>query len=215
MDDTSSVYDEIKQQKSKFSSMTKQQKIEYIKAYYMIPGIVALCVIAFALWFILSTTVFRKNVVCNGCTINVDITDESYDRLTLKMAEYLGVDGKKNVVYFSKNNYVNFGDSTDGFMDQTTLFTQVAAGEFNYMIVDKTGLDAFSETGYFADLRMVLGEDLLSQLGDNIIYMPGEGGQIPVAIHLKDTAFKCDAYLAISVVTPADLADKIVKYIVL
>lgn len=74
--------------------MNKEQKISYIKTYYLGPIVVAIAVLMFIIWFVLETVVFHKEVLLSGCTVNVRISDETKSYLTDGLLEYLGGDSK-------------------------------------------------------------------------------------------------------------------------
>ena len=153
--------DEKRRERAKFSSMNKEQKISYIKTYYLGPIVVAIAVLMFVIWFILETVVFHKEVLLSGCTVNVKISDETKSYLTDELLEYLGGDSKKQVVNLNADNYVDYskddsapyGEGMNGYMDQTMLFTQIAAGDFAYMILDESALLNIGESEYFGALQ--------------------------------------------------------------
>lgn len=216
MAEGNSVNDEKKAQRQKFKTMTRQQKLSYIRTYYLAPGIVVFLVLVFALWFFLETVVLHKDVLVAGCTINVKITDETYDKLTDGLLSYLGGDSAKEVANLSKDNYVDYDSDEvmEGYMDQTMLFTQIAAGEFSYMVVDESALCSIYESGYLADLNKVLGKDYIDSIPYDLYKIQYEDGDEVVGIYLKDTSFACDSYLVIANFVDPELAKKLIDYIV-
>jgi len=221
MAEGNSVYDEIKNERKKFWSMSKEQKLKYFRSYYLGPTIVVTLVILFALWFFLETVVFHKDVLMAGCTINVKITDESYTKLTDGMLEYLGGDPSKFIANLSRDNYVDYTEDDEqdqhmnGYMDQTMLFTQIAAGEYSYMILDEAAMENIYESGYIADLTNVLSETFIEENNLQLYYADStEESDAPIGIYLADTNFKCEAYLCIAIFVEDEMAEKLVDYII-
>ena len=222
MAEGNSIRDEKRAERAKFGSMTKKQKLDYIKSYYLVPGIVITCVAVMVIWFLLETVILYKETACCGCLLNVKIMDETEEKLTTVMADYLGIDLNEEKVAISRDNYVDYvnNESTyvDGYATQSTLYTQIAAGEYHYMIIDITALESMGPSGYFATLDEILPQSYMEKLGDRIVYEPDVNDPnklVPTAISLKDSAFECDeAYLTIAVVTDPEMAAKIVDYIV-
>lgn len=208
--------DEKRRERSKFSSMNKEQKISYIKTYYLGPIVVAIAVLMFIIWFVLETVVFHKEVLLSGCTVNVRISDETKSYLTDGLLEYLGGDSKKQIVNLNSDNYVDYskddsapyGEGMNGYMDQTMLFTQIAAGDFAYMILDESALLNIGESEYFGALDDVLNEDIIEEYE---LYYDVSGRA--VGINLKDTVINVDAYLVFATFTDSELAESLVRYI--
>lgn len=217
MAEGNSVKDEKRAQRAKFKSMSRGQKINYLRTYYLAPAIIVMLLFIFVLWFLLETFVFHKDVLIAGCTINVRISDETYDELTEDLLGYLGGNPAKEVVNLSKDNYVDYDsdEPMEGYMDQTMLFTQIAAGEFSYMIIDKSALDNIYDSGYLADLGDLFGDDYLeSKSLDLYVASIDNGDECPVGIYLEDTQFKCDAYLVFAAFVDKEMAEKILEYII-
>ncbi len=208
--------DEKRRERAKFSSMTKQQKLNYIKTYYLAPIVIVFVLIIFFIWFILETTVLHKEVIMSGCTVNVRISDETKIYLTDGLLAALNGNSKKEVVNLSSDNYVDYGKDEDapygenmnGYMDQTLLFTQIAAGEFSYMILDESALDNIGESGYIGVLDDTIDQ---SVLGEYDIYYDESGHAI--GINLLNTQLKIDAYLVIAQFVSNDTARFLIDYI--
>lgn len=212
-----SLRDEKRRERAKFASMTMEQKLNYIKTYYLAPIIIVILAFILIVWGILEIFVLNKVVIMDGCTINVRLTDETKEYLTDGFLEYLNGDTKKEVVHLNSDNYVDysededapFGQSMGGYTDQTMLFTQIAAGEFSYMIIDESALINIGDSGYFAYLEDVLDSDILDKC--QIYYDDSERA---IGINLKDTSINVDAYLVIAEFVPPDKAKAIIEYIV-
>lgn len=115
MVDGKSLKEDMNEEKERLSRMTWEQKKEHIWEYYKIPIIAVAVLIAAVIGIVY---MFRLNdyenvlytVVTDG---GIQGMDKKEDRLTTEFTEYLGIDGKKERVYFDNNYTLTYTNSVD------------------------------------------------------------------------------------------------------
>lgn len=180
----------IEEEKLKFSEMTKDEKVEYFKDYYLKPCIVGVVVFALLVWLILDLTLNMKNSVVTGGVVNLELSEEGSEYLGDKYLEYLELSSRKNRADLAPDIFL------DREEPQTfTLFqAELATNTYNYLITDEKGLDFVADIECLADLDKTLDPDLSQKLTDKKIYRKsGESDtEIAAAIDITDTAFTKD-----------------------
>ena len=194
---------------NKVSQMTKEQKWEYFKSYYLAKSILLVIGLILFAWFIMDTF-FQKEAVTAGCVYGVEISEEERQALTDGYLEYYKYNPKKYCAYISTDNMF---EGTEQKMDASThemaLFAQIAAGEIYYLILDKDTLDMMSNGGIYASLEDLFPNglpDVYENCGVNLT--DGETGmQYLAAIDLNKAGVFCDkgeAYLVFTIGIPDD-----------
>ena len=185
------IKESIVNEYKKIIAMNRQQKWEYYKAYYLIPSIVILIGIVLFIWFI-KDVFMQPESVCLGCVYGVDITDKQKEELSTGYLEYYGYNSDD---YFAAVSTDNMFEGTAQQMDanghEMALFAQIAAGEIYYLILDEDTLNLMANGGIYASLDEVLPEDVLTELGDKIVWLedPETKKSYAMAIDLNKLGF--------------------------
>jgi len=160
----SSTQSKLKQEIDKISAMDRAGKWSYFQTYYMKPTLVIVFFLVLLIWFI-KDTAFQKEGICNGCIYNVAVTDEQKEWLTTGYLDYYGYDQKKYDASVSTDYmFEDTAQQMDAYAHEMALYAQVAAGDIQYMILDKDTLDYMSNGGIYADLNTVLSEETMHGL---------------------------------------------------
>lgn len=185
-------------EREKLKSMSRKDRIWYIWAYYkfhiigVLAGIAVLCVIGTSLYQNSFHTAFY-------CLFLNNRSAEELDTMPLDQgfAEYLGLGKKDRLV--TESMYISFdGGANDfGYASMAKVTALVASKDLDAIIGDRDSLDHYASLGGFADLETVLPEDLLSQVRDRLVYVPGsDGAEHAYGLSLAGTAFAEDSHLA-------------------
>ena len=224
--DGMTLKESIEQEIKKIREMDNGKRWEYFKTYYLLKTIITLCVLLLILHLIYSIHLGGREVLASGCFINVEISEEGAYFLTDEYLGYCEKTDKDAVANLSLGNIFNFFSENplDNNSYEMALLTQVSAGEYQYMILDKTGLERFAQLDIYSDLEEILSDAQKRQLKEQMVYLPLQDGkeQAPVAICLTGTEFARkyqltpeDAYLVfIDIEQDTDKNQKLVSYIV-
>lgn len=204
MVDGKSLKEDMNEEKERLSRMTWEQKKEHIWEYYKIPIIAVAVLIAAVIGIVY---MFRLNdyenvlytVVTDG---GIQGMDKKEDRLTTEFTEYLGIDGKKERVYFDNNYTLTYTNSVDQdpYISAEKIMTQIAAGSIDALITDKSNLRGFSTTdeSAFIDLTTCLTDEEFNKVSDYVIYYKlSDGTELPVALDLTATRLVTDMGLSV------------------
>ena len=184
----------IDQEINKFKSMDSEKKWDYFKTYYLKTMVIGIIVLALIIHLLYSITLGKREVLASGCFVNVGISEEGVRFLTDEYLTFCGKTDKDAVAVAALDESVNvYGESpmsTDTY-EEMAFLTQLSAGEYQYMILDKEGLEKFAELELYADLESILDEQQMSNLEDRIVYLDNQAGKdnTASAIALAGTGF--------------------------
>lgn len=182
----------VRKELNKWKGMDKKQKREYFNDYYRAKVIVI--VIGIVMLFSIASEVrmSKREVVLSGCMVNTNISEEGKKLLTTDYLERMKKSPKKSTAYLGEC-YIDFEPAEqvmDSNSDQMVLYAQIAAREYDYLLLDSSALWSMAYMDVYDDLRLILEEDELKELEPNIVMLPsqtGEGGEFPAAIALSGT----------------------------
>ncbi len=194
MVDGKTVREDMQEEKARLKKMNFSQKTEHIWAYYKIPIISVIILIAAAFGIIYT---YRMNdyetalytVIIDG---KLDGIDEHKDALTTGFTKYLGIDGKSTRVLFDNNYTLRYTSNIDQdpYLSAEKLYTQIATGSIDALIATRGTINGFStdEESSLLDLSDLLEPDELMAVSDHIIfYTLKDGTKIPNALSLSGT----------------------------
>lgn len=167
--------------------MTPSQRWQYFKDYYLgltVGLIIAAVLLVTLLWSILAP---EPEVLVNGITVNVSVTEQLRTELTEALASSLG--GNEQQTATLRSAY-----TTDTAVGLTGVMVQLAAGDLDYILTDGEGKDYFLQTEAFVDLGQMLTDGQMEELSDRLVYQQLEDGtNLPVALELTgmDIAGAC------------------------
>ena len=197
----------IQDELNKISQMTREQKWEYFKSYYLVKTIALVIGLALFVWFI-KDTFFQKTPVNSGCVFGVEISDEERYALTEGYLDYYNYNHKKYCAYISTDNMF---EGTDQQMDanshEMALLAQVAAGEIYYFILDEENLNMLSNAGIYSSLDVLFSNGMPRRFENCAVEMndPDSGEKYDAAIDLKKAGIFNDGregYLVFTIGVP-------------
>ncbi|MBO6166263.1 MAG: hypothetical protein J6O17_07870 [Eubacterium sp.] len=184
----------IDEEKQKLSEMTKAEKKDYFKEYYLKTCIVAfICLILF-IWFLTELVLSFRHVIVTGGVIGAQINEDGSNFLQDDYMEYLGRSKAFYKVNFAPYIILDENDPSTVM----ALEAELATNSYNYLISTEKGLQFVLATECLADLDEALDKKLKDSVSDRIVYMKiGESGEeIAAAIDITDTAFAKEYLLA-------------------
>ena len=126
---------------------------DQFKTYYLKPSLIALAALICVGWMIYDMFIARPDVEYSGASIGCVVTDAGKIALSDGFKSNQGMK-KRRVVLFTDDIYMSFTDE-DAYNNQSVdaaMFTFLATGEFNYLILDESMLKQYYSMSAFYDL---------------------------------------------------------------
>lgn len=184
--------------KAELKGMTPGEKLEHLWEYYKwVPAVFAgfLFIVATVIAAIIS---INTETILAGAIINVPVDPDGYVVLQEGYYERAHTEGKRQVVELTNMNFVDPYTTTDqtyatDILENVTAM--LSADVLDYLIYDDVALPFFMTPEMFVDLRKLFTEEELAAMGNAVIKLEMEDGElIPIAIDIRDTAFY-DSYI--------------------
>lgn len=193
----SNFYISFKRLIEEMKPMTFAQKVDHLWTYYKeYLVVVALVGIFLCAGF---TVIKAQNVetLVSGMMVNISISQEGYDYLSVDYLEKLGgVEGKQK----AELDYTNFSsledptNSEDNYSSMLILLARVSGGMLDYMILDKFAMEYYIVQDVYLDLREFFTPEEIEELGDKLITarQEDETEAWAVAVDITDLPFVQD-----------------------
>lgn len=143
----------------KWPEMNRQQKIQYLKDYYLFPAVVAGILIAVAVSLIWHLAKPRTENLLYAAVIDESLDEKKLETAVKDMSDLLGADGKKKTVQIDDSFYVK-----DGALDKLQVYLH--SRQIDVVILDKKLFEEYAGYGYFESLDEVTDEDLSEKYGE-------------------------------------------------
>ncbi len=177
----------VEEEKQKLGEMSKEEKIDYFKEYYLKMVIFAVIVLILLIWLLIDVGLgFRGNVVTGG-VVNTKLSEEGSLFLSDEYMTYLNASKLTKKVDLAPDIFIDDDDP----QSYTIFQAELATNTYNYLITDEKGLAFATQLEVVANLDEVLESDLSQKLSDKIVYRKSgdNGTEIAAAIEITDTAF--------------------------
>ena len=138
-----------------FRKMNAREKLDYIFAYYKLPILLGVIVLA-----ILCSAVHRqltkKEAVLYTAFINVSVGEALEDTLTTQFVARNGKSVRKNEVYLYRDLYLSddasFVNHEYAYASRLKLLGAINAKKLDLVLMNREGYDILSQNGYLMDL---------------------------------------------------------------
>lgn len=199
---------EIKAEKSKFKTLSFNEKITYIKDYYSVHilAVIIAIVTIFAIYITYEAKNF--NTVLYVVLVNNDkpIWGEDIDlyatTLSSTYAQHIGVDNDKNRVIIDNNYILDYDrDAEMSVYSAESLMAMNYASTLDILIGDELSLDYFCEDEYtyFYPLNEIFDEEFIKKYEEKVIYHTyTDGTKVPVAFDVSDCQYIKNASLTLT-----------------
>ncbi len=189
-------------EKEKIAAMDKKQKWSYYKTYYLVPTVVTAFVMVCIIWFLYDAVFSRKNVLYTGALVGCQVSDAGRDYLTEGFREVLGGRQGKDSVILSEDLWIAFSeeDVKNYQSMDSSLYVNIAAGDFNYMLIDGAMVNQYAELNALADLSgyvhtyRIAEEDLFLTEDDEVVAIKLSADAVE---RMEITSLTGEVYLAI------------------
>lgn len=188
MGDYNTVNEEIRAQREKVRKMPWYKQLGHYWHYnkWIILGTAAAVILIVSM---IRSAINHKAAYLTGVLMNSNPSESEVEALEQLFIDHYGVDTKHYSVDFDCSLGYHTEDPTDSVSTYTPpkmlAYSEGKVGDF--FLCDTDTYDFFAQSGYFADLKQILSEDLLTQYEDRLYYYNAEDGrgEIPVAIRLE------------------------------
>ena len=177
----------VEEEKTKLAEMTKEEKKEYFKDYYLKNVIIAGIILVLLIWLMVDIGLNMRHSVVTGGVVNLELSNEGSAFLKEDYMKYLKLGSMTNKVDLAPDIFLDKEEP-----QSYTLFqAELATNTYNYLITDETGLGFVAGIECLADLDKTLEGELSQMVSDKKVYRKlGESEtEIAAAIDITDTAF--------------------------
>lgn len=150
----------------KWPEMDRQQKIQYLKDYYLFPAVGVLVLIAVAVSLIWHVARPRSENLLYAAVIDESLDEKKLAQITSDMSDLLGADGKRKTVQIDDSFYIK-----DGALDKLQVYLH--SQQIDVVILDQELFEEYAGYGYFESLDEVTEEDLEKKYGEAYQYAAG------------------------------------------
>ena len=150
----------------KWPEMDRQQKIQYLKDYYLLPAVGVILLIAVAVSLIWHVARPRTENLLYAAVIDESLDEKKLAQVTADMSNLLGADGKRKTVQIDDSFYVK-----DGALDKLQVYLH--SQQIDVVILDRELFEEYAVYGYFESLDEVTEEDLEKKYGESYQYAAG------------------------------------------
>ncbi len=157
------------------------KEIQYIWDYYKLP-LVILCIVLYAVGYIIYGRITHKDTVLYTALVNVNAGEALSENLGNGFLDYLNLNPSKNKVELYTGLYLT-DDETNEYHEYTyasrmKIQATIDGELMDVVLMNKEAFDAFSQSGYLYDLEKLLREEdpglyslLSSDLEKNIVIL--------------------------------------------
>lgn len=150
----------------KWPEMDRQQKIQYLKDYYLLPAVGVILLIAVAVSLIWHVARPRTENLLYAAVIDESLDEKKLAQVTAYMSNLLGADGKRKTVQIDDSFYVK-----DGALDKLQVYLH--SQQIDVVILNRELFEEYAGYGYFESLDEVTEEDLEKKYGESYQYAAG------------------------------------------
>lgn len=150
----------------KWPEMDRQQKIQYLKDYYLLPAVGVILLIAVAVSLIWHVARPRTENLLYAAVIDESLDEKKLAQVTADMSNLLGADGKRKTVQIDDSFYVK-----DGALDKLQVYLH--SQQIDVVILNRELFEEYAGYGYFESLDEVTEEDLEKKYGESYQYAAG------------------------------------------
>ena len=150
----------------KWPEMDRQQKIQYLKDYYLLPAVGVILLIAVAVSLIWHVARPRTENLLYAAVIDESLDEKKLAQVTADMSDLLGADGKRKNVQIDDSFYVK-----DGALDKLQVYLH--SQQIDVVILNRELFEEYAGYGYFESLDEVTEEDLEKKYGESYQYAAG------------------------------------------
>ncbi len=200
-DDSNSLKKTFLGEIEKISAMDGKQKRRYFKDYYLMPTLIIVFLLICVIWFLCDAFFARKNVLYTGALVGCQVSDEGKMYLTEGFLDVIGKRAGKDEVLLSEDLWITFSeeDAENYQAADSNIYVNIAAGDFDYMLIDGSVIEQYASMDVFADLGeyvrryQIPEEDVYSQDGKAVAVKLSHEAEEQAGI----TSFSGKVYLVI------------------
>lgn len=165
-------------------SMTWKERFQHLLYYYGKYALLAALLIILGVSAAYDMLTPDKEVLLSGTTVSVGLSDELEEKLTDGAFEAMGGTDRRKQTITLEPTVINILEPST----LTSLQTKFYAGDYQYVLMDETGLEKLNRAQVIPNLKQVLSAERLAQWQERLYTISVEDTDIPIAIDITDTA---------------------------
>ncbi len=157
--------------KAAWKSMTREQKLNYYREYYLLPTVVVVALVALVVSFVVTALTPDPEVLLYVLTSGCQFTEEGEAALSEEMMGHLEAT--------EEQIYVDDGHSYQ--TDALVLMAHLSAQEVDVLLMEEEYFEAMVNSGAYIDLREVFDEETLAAWEPYLVWTAGAEVEDPLA----------------------------------
>ncbi|MDO5292803.1 MAG: hypothetical protein Q4F05_08635 [bacterium] len=225
LSDNASIYQkrENTTERDKWSQMSKQEKWQYFKDYYLLKLIVLVFAVIFTGYVLYTTFGPRDTPELYGVIFNDQLNSEQRDTVLNNFREAMTIPEKRHT--FTLDDTFNLDPNDPDVTTEQKITTYAYAGKLDIIIAEEETIKYLAEGQYLQDLTQILPSDFYSSNTDQLIFARQQEDTSDVAygISLENSAiykemsinynYNGGKKMAVGVVVNSDHRDNAVQFI--
>ena len=187
--------DEFREEREQIKHAPLSKRIEYFKDYYLVPVLIVIAAVVFAI-FLVASVLFKKQEVLYVSMVNFADLGEAEANLVAPF-EQSHINTKKEEIIVDRSTSISTERGETNFVkynyeSEQKLLTLVLAGEIDLFVSGEDVVEHYAEQDWFDDLGTILDRTVLEGLDDdgNILYYNG----VPIGVSLDDSELLAENY---------------------
>ncbi len=187
--------DEFREEREQIKHAPLSKRIEYFKDYYLVPVLIVIAAVVFAI-FLVTSVLFKKQEVLYVSMVNFADLGEAEANLVAPF-EQSHINTKKEEIIVDRSTSISTERGETNFVkynyeSEQKLLTLVLAGEIDLFVSGEDVVEHYAEQDWFDDLGTILDRTVLEGLDDdgNILYYNG----VPIGVSLDDSELLAENY---------------------
>ena len=190
LSDSASIYQHRDEttEREKWNQMSKEQKWQYFKDYYLLKLVILIFSIGFVGYVLYATFGHRDIPELYGMVFNDQLNADESDAILSNFREALNIP-EKNHTFLLDDTFTLNPEDADVTTEQK-ITTYAYAGKLDVIIAEEETIKYLAEGGNFVDLTEILPSDLYSENTDKLIFAKqnDDPSDIAYGISLEDSA---------------------------
>lgn len=184
----------VRNYKTITANMSKKEKLEYLKDYYLKITLIIVAVIGCIVSIIITAAInLNTERIIYGVAVNVNLSNKGTRYVKEDFFE-LNKTGGRQDIDFSCVTITNSAESKEAeasYYASQRLIAQVSAKQVDYMLLDETAFQFGAAQEFYMDLNDFLSKEEFEKWKDKIVYVQEENSDImyPTGIDITDTKF--------------------------
>ncbi len=177
LDESAAIYakrNEDESEKSRWKRMTKEEKLDHFKTYYLGKVLIGVLVLSLVGFFIYKDVIMKKDLVYRSAILNEGMMEMPLLEFSEDFLTFMEKDPAKNIasfqLYYTTVEMANQVGAAAA-SDLTQLSALIYANDLDSMIAGEEDFSTYLDNKFFVDLSTILTEQEMAAIQDHL-YIP-------------------------------------------